>query len=108
MSSLSLSCKPQLSSRNRGLTDGFHQLQMTHVLLLNTVHACSMPGGGPLATCTLPVGDVYLLTYLQCQSLNVELNTLSPTEKVRPTDEDARAASSATENFEYERVRGSG
>ena len=23
-----------------------------------------MPGGDPLATCTLPVGDVYLLTYL--------------------------------------------
>ncbi len=24
-----------------------------------------MPGGDPLATCTLPVGDVYLLTYLR-------------------------------------------
>ena len=35
-------------------------------VLLNTVHAytLSMPGGDPLATCTLPVGDVYLLTYL--------------------------------------------
>ena len=27
-----------------------------------------MPGGDPLATCTLPVGDVYLLTYLRRRS----------------------------------------
>ena len=31
---------------------------------MGTPYTLSMPGGVPLATCTLPVGMFYLLTYL--------------------------------------------
>ena len=52
-------CAPPLLSRGRALTDDFHQHQ--HSAAEHRTRSVCL--GIPLATCTLPVGVCYLLTY---------------------------------------------
>jgi len=50
------------------MNDPPHDHISSNTRVARTPYTLSMPGGDPLATCTLPVGDVYLLTYLRPQS----------------------------------------